>query len=88
LLTVLDKVRTYITTFGTEKMTNMPLGPACHHNLAFNRGLAALASGAELLMEIQMAIEAQHTRLLVVTWCLRQSLIALGLGLLIKGHTF
>jgi hypothetical protein len=84
----LDKVRTYITTFGTEKMTDMPLGSACHDNFAFNRGLAALAPGAELLMEIQMTIEAQHMRLLVVTWCLRQSLIAFGIGLLIKGHTF
>lgn len=77
-----------ITAFGTEKMTNMPLGPARNDNFAFNRGLTALAPGAELLMEIQMTIEAQQTRLLVVTWRLRQSLIALGLGLLIKGDTF
>lgn len=87
-LTTLNKVRTYITAFGTEKMTNMPLGPARNDNFAFNRGLTALAPGAELLMEIQMTIEAQQTRLLVVTWRLRQSLIALGLGLLIKGDTF
>jgi hypothetical protein len=43
---------TYITTFGTEKVTNMPLGSACHHDLAFDRGLAAFAPGAEHFMEI------------------------------------
>ena len=59
-------VQTYITTLCAEEVADMPFGTTCHYHFSFDGGLAALATGAEHLVEIQVAIEPRHTGLLVM----------------------
>jgi hypothetical protein len=77
---------TYITTFGAEKVANVPFCATCDDNLAFDGCLTALAARTEKLVEIQVAVEPRDTRLFV--WVMRQSLIPRRLWLLVESDTF
>jgi hypothetical protein len=48
----------WVSTFGAKKVPHMPLPATCDDYLAFNRGLAVPATGAELLVKIEMTIES------------------------------
>ena len=49
----------WIATLCAEEMSRVPFCTASDNDLAFNRGLAALAPRREQLMEIKMAKESQ-----------------------------
>jgi hypothetical protein len=44
----------------------MPFRTTCHYHFSFNGGLAALATGTEHLMEIQVAVETGYTGLVIM----------------------
>jgi len=48
-----------ITALCAEEVAGVPLGAACHDDLAFDGGLARLAARAEHFVEVQGAVEAQ-----------------------------
>lgn len=50
---------TYIAALSAKEMPNVPFRATCDHDLSFNWSLAALASWAEGLVEIEVAKEAQ-----------------------------
>jgi hypothetical protein len=62
-------LETYIAALGAEEVANMPFSAACHNNFSFNGCLAALAAGAEQLVEIEVAVEPWHAGLMVVGFC-------------------
>lgn len=61
------EIHTYITALCAEEVADMPFGTACYYHFSFNGSLAALATGAEQLVEIQVAVEPRHTGLLVMS---------------------
>lgn len=84
----LFKRKTYITTFGAEEMTNVPFGATCNHNFALDRRLAALASRAEQLVKIQMAVESHRLGFFVIFGCVGKSFRSLGLWFLVESNAF
>jgi len=51
--------KTYIAALRAEKVANMPLRPARHHDLPLYRRLTALAPRRKKLVEVEMAVEAR-----------------------------
>jgi hypothetical protein len=47
-------------------VADVPFGTACHDYLSFDGGLAALATGAEHFVEIQMAVEPWYTGFMII----------------------
>jgi hypothetical protein len=60
---------TYITALRAEEVADMPFGTTRHYHFSFDGGLATLATGAEQLVEIQVAVETWHTGLKVISLC-------------------
>jgi hypothetical protein len=67
-------------------VANVPFSTACDHNFAFNGGFAALATGAEQLVEIQMAVESRNP--IIILWVVRTSFVSACYRLLIEGNAF
>jgi hypothetical protein len=59
-------LREGITTFSAKEVSNMPLCSASHHHLTFYWCLTALASWAEKLMEVKMAVESQSFCVIII----------------------
>lgn len=53
------QVTTHISTLCAKEMSDVPFTTASHHHLALNGRLAAAASRAEELVEIEMAVKPQ-----------------------------
>jgi hypothetical protein len=77
---------TYITTFGAEKVANVPFCATCNDDLALDGCLTAFAARTKKLMEIQVAVEPRDMRLFVGV--MRQPLCSGCFRLLVEGHTF
>lgn len=69
-------------------MAYVPFSSACHDHFAFDGGLAALAPGAEQLVEVKVAVESWLVAVFAVGWFCSQPLLSLRLGFLVESDAF